>query len=152
MNAYRVHLKDVAPVPWRNGGGTTRELLAWPDASDWQLRISVADVAQDGPFSKFDGIERWFAVLEGEGVRLDIDGVAHEVRRGSPPLRFDGGARVHATLLGGPTLDFNLMARPGVATLERVDEGFLRVRSQHVVAHYDLAAHALIWQVSEAWR
>jgi len=34
--------KAVA-VPWRNGGGVTRELLAWPDSKDWALRVSVAD-------------------------------------------------------------------------------------------------------------
>ena len=38
--------KAVA-VPWRNGGGVTRELLAWPDSKDWALRVSVADVAAE---------------------------------------------------------------------------------------------------------
>ena len=50
---------------WRNGGGRTRELLAWPDAADWKVRVSVADVESDGPFSAFPGVQRWFAVLEG---------------------------------------------------------------------------------------
>ena len=29
---------DVAPQAWRNGGGSTRELLAWPAGADWRLR------------------------------------------------------------------------------------------------------------------
>ena len=34
--AARSPLADVAPQPWRNGGGVTRELLAWPAAGDWR--------------------------------------------------------------------------------------------------------------------
>src|SRR5580704_13922635 len=35
----------VEAQPWRNGGGLTRELLRRPaGATDWQLRISLADV------------------------------------------------------------------------------------------------------------
>jgi uncharacterized protein len=142
MNSVR--LMDVKPVPWRNGGGTTRELLAWPDVLEWKVRISVAEVAADGPFSNFEGIERWFAVLEGEGVRLSVDGQEHEILRGSAPLRFDGGARVHATLLGGPTVDFNLMARPGVATL-RWDAGRLCVDAGAFQALYEPRTSTLSW-------
>jgi environmental stress-induced protein Ves len=34
------------------------------------LRISVAEITRDGPFSAFAGVQRWFAVLEGAGVML----------------------------------------------------------------------------------
>ena len=44
----RVQLSAVPPQPWRNGGGSTRELLAWPAAADWKLRVSLATIAQDG--------------------------------------------------------------------------------------------------------
>jgi environmental stress-induced protein Ves len=50
-----VRLADCPFVPWRNGGGRTRELLAWPSAEDWQLRVSVAEIEADGPFSAFPG-------------------------------------------------------------------------------------------------
>ena len=66
----RVRLADCPPQPWRNGGGVTRELLAWPQAADWRLRVSVADIERDGPFSPFPGVDRWFAVIEGDGVEL----------------------------------------------------------------------------------
>jgi uncharacterized protein len=141
-----VKLAEVKPVPWRNGGGTTRELLAWPDAGDWKIRISIADVVADGPFSRFDGIERWFAVLEGEGVRLSFPSeVVHELRRDSEPLCFDGGDEVTAELIDGPTLDFNLMAPPGVATLRR-EGGILHVESSIVSARYDPLAARLYWE------
>jgi environmental stress-induced protein Ves len=42
-------------MPWKNGGGVTRELLAWPGGGDWQVRISVAEIEADGPFSSFPG-------------------------------------------------------------------------------------------------
>ena len=69
MNTAHTITVDSAPVtPWRNGGGVTRELLAWPNPADWRLRISVADIAADGPFSAFPGVRRWFTLLSGEGV------------------------------------------------------------------------------------
>jgi uncharacterized protein len=114
-----VTLADVPASPWRNGGGVTRELLAWPRAGDWQLRISVADIASDGPFSAYPGIERWFAVLEGGAVRLRVGPDEHMLDADSAPLRFDGGEPVDCRLAAGGTRDFNLMAPPGRATLRR---------------------------------
>lgn len=108
-----VHLNDVVPTPWRNGGGTTRELVAWPDSIAWQWRASVAEVVQDGAFSSFAGARRWFAVLEGEGVCLTVDGHPHHMTKGDPPLVFDGAARADCALLGGATQDFNLMTQGG---------------------------------------
>ena len=106
-----VDLASVPVQPWRNGGGTTRELLAGTDANNGCWRISVADIAADGPFSSFPGVERWFAVLSGAGVELTVGGVAHRLRAGDAPLRFDGGAATTCRLLDGPTRDLNLMLR-----------------------------------------
>jgi hypothetical protein len=120
MNWTIVSLEQAAPQPWRNGGGVTHELLAWPAAADWRVRMSVADVRAAGPFSRFDGVERWFAVLEGEGVVLRLQGDSHRLTRDSEAFRFGGGTAVDCALLGGPTRDFNLMAPPGVARMDRV--------------------------------
>jgi environmental stress-induced protein Ves len=114
---------DVPPQPWRNGAGATRELLARPTAADWRVRISVADVERDAPFSAFPGVRRWFAVLKGAGVELAVDGVRHCLRRGDAPFAFDGGAGTHCRLLDGPTQDLNLMLR---------DDGGMRVASDGV--------------------
>lgn len=112
MSVRTIRLDEVEPQPWRNGGGTTRELLAWPRAEAWRLRVSVADVQSDGPFSVFTGgVERWFAVLDGNGVELSIDGVAQHVTADSAPLRFSGAASTECRLLDGPTRDLNLMLR-----------------------------------------
>jgi hypothetical protein len=126
MNWSFIPLAGVAPQPWRNGGGITRELLAWPTREHWQVRISVAEVHADGPFSLFGGVERWFAVLEGEGVALGRPGHLHRLTPASDPFQFDGGEPVNCELLGGATRDFNLMAVPGKARLRRV-RGSLQV-------------------------
>ena len=112
MSWQLVNLGDVAASPWRNGGGVTRELAVWPaGGDDWTWRMAVAEVAQDGPFSNFPGIDRWFAVLAGGGVRLSIAGQAHALTQRSAPLRFAGEAVTDCRLLGGATRDFNLMLR-----------------------------------------
>ena len=74
-----VRLADATAQPWRNGGGMTRELLTWqrpdlPSSQGWSVRVSVADIARDGPFSAYPGVTRAFTVLEGEGVTLDWGG------------------------------------------------------------------------------
>ena len=120
MNWHQVPLDSIAPTAWRNGGGTTRELLAWPHPGEWTVRISVADVARSGPFSAYPGVSRWFAVLAGEGVMLDIEGARHALRPDADPVQFDGAARVHCDLPSGATQDFNLMLRGGAGKLERV--------------------------------
>lgn len=115
---HRIELARCQAQPWKNGGGVTRELLAWPlhnDANasdrDWSVRVSVADITQNGPFSSFPGIDRCFAVLEGEGVELNLPGGPHRQRAGDPPLAFAGEHPIGCTLLQGPTRDLNLMGR-----------------------------------------
>ncbi len=138
-----VSLAQAPAQPWRNGGGMTRELLAYPSAADWKLRISVADVQVPGPFSRFPGIERWFAVLEGGGAVLDIEGKEHRVTSADAPLRFDGGAGTSCTLLAGATRDLNLMAPPGAARMQRL-RGDVRcaTAAAHLLALYTHAAPA----------
>lgn len=101
----------VAPKRWRNGGGVTRELLAWPSAIDWQLRISVAEITRDGAFSEFPGTDRWLAVVEGQGVVLRIGARREVPDLDGAPLHFDGAVAPYAELQGGATRDLNLMVR-----------------------------------------
>jgi hypothetical protein len=110
-----VRVADIAPVPWRNGGGVTRELLAWPDPQDWLLRVSVADIHESGAFSAYPGVDRWFAVLAGGAVRLATAGAEPaELTALRPALHaFSGDAATHCTALGPSTRDFNLMLARG---------------------------------------
>ena len=139
MNSHRVRLADVAAEPWRNGGGTTRELLAWPQPAEWQLRVSVAEIERDGPFSPFDGVDRWFAVVEGAGVELAWASGTRTLRPGAAPLQFAGEAAPACRLLQGPTRDLNFMHRrgAGVASMRPAlagsrAEGGLRWRALYV--------------------
>ncbi len=113
-------LADVAATPWRNGGGVTRELLSGPSSTDWRWRLSVADVAANGPFSRFEHTQRWFAVLEGAGVVLRFAQATHRLDAHSDVLAFEGEWPCDCDLIEGATLDFNLMTRGLPAHMQRV--------------------------------
>lgn len=123
-----VQAGQVAAQPWRNGGGRTRELLAWPTAAEWQLRVSRADIDASGPFSAFAGVQRWFVVLSGKGVVLrmptaDGHSLDHHLMPGHTPLHFDGSLAPYCQLEDGPTQDLNLMCRGGRASMVAVEPG-----------------------------
>lgn len=104
-------------MPWKNGGGSTTEIAIGPagaslDAFDW--RISMAQVASDGPFSVFDGIDRTLAVIQGGGMELTIgDRPAVTLGRDSAPLSFPGDTPTTARLMDGEITDLNVMTRRG---------------------------------------
>ena len=172
MNWQIVQLADVPATAWRNGGGVTRELAVWPSAADWAWRMSVADVAQAGPFSVFEGIDRWFAVLDGAGVRLDMAGESYPLTPADAPLFFDGATPVDCQMLAGKTVDFNLMLRRGSASaqMQRVADHFEKLldasefapkviavyaHSTSTIVHFDqknmvLPAYSLAWLQIEA--
>ncbi len=159
MNAALIRIDEVVAQPWRNGGGLTRELLAWPAPQHWAVRVSVADVAADGPFSVFGGTRRWFAVLEGDGVELTVDGKPHRIVRGAEPLGFSGEATTACRLLGGPTRDLNLMLRQARGGMAPVRDGgtwspqaaccglFAATPGRCLAAgdEFDVPAGALLW-------
>lgn len=104
-------------VPWKNGGGTTREVAKSPPAASldaFAWRVSRAHVASDGPFSRFDGVDRTLLVLEGEGIRLGIEGGEPvTLTRESAPFSFPGDLAVDARLVRDAIDDLNIMTRRG---------------------------------------
>jgi hypothetical protein len=165
MSWQVVELADVPLTPWRNGGGATQVLLAWPHADEWRIRISVAEITRDGPFSRYMGAERWFAVLQGRGVTLKVGGGTQQLTPDSEPFRFAGAADVDCNLIAGPTRDLNLMALPGAGRMVRVHDGYLGVvPARSLVAGFavsggtiavfdeyvlDLAPNTLVWRLVE---
>lgn len=107
---------ERATVPWRNGGGVTREVAAHPpgrgfETLDW--RVSIAEIGTAGPFSAFPGLERRLAVLEGR-LALDIGQAPPlEVSPASPAVHFGGDALVYARPIAGTVTDLNVMTRRG---------------------------------------
>ena len=60
-------------VPWKNGGGVTREILRSPPEStafDWRLSLATIDLP--GPFSAFEGYHRTLVLVRGAGVELNF--------------------------------------------------------------------------------
>lgn len=109
---------ERAARPWKNGGGVTFDVASFPEGSSldtFAWRISIAEVAGDGPFSRFEGIDRSTAILAGEGFRLTFgDGRVEDLRLDAPALAYPGDVDAQCTLLGGPVRDLNVMTRRGV--------------------------------------
>lgn len=129
---------DRIAKPWKNGGGVTRDIAIWPeDASlgDFDWRVSMAEVAADGPFSLFPGIDRTLAVLSGT-MRLTINGHGtHDLTSTDTPLRFPGDIAVFGSPLGGPVTDLNVMVRRDRyrASLRRLEAANTVVASENEI-------------------
>ena len=74
----------------------------------------MATVAEPGRFSTFPGVDRVLAIVEGEGLRLFIEGDIATVTPIGDAVSFPGDAAVASDLLGGPVTDLNLMTRRGI--------------------------------------
>ncbi|WP_394791738.1 HutD family protein [Rhodoferax sp.] len=114
MPFHPFDLDSLPATPWKNGGGTTREIVCQPpgagmDNFDW--RISIASITQAGPFSAFPGIDRNIMLLDGAGVRLQAAGIDHRLDTPGQPFAFSGDLALNCTLLGGASTDFNVMVR-----------------------------------------
>ncbi|HET6159201.1 MAG TPA: HutD family protein [Dongiaceae bacterium] len=111
MSGRVLRSSDYQRMPWKNGGGTTTEIWkALSPAGEMLWRLSIADVASDGPFSLFPGIDRTIMVIEGKGMELAVEG--QDVRRLNrlfEPFAFSGDAKTDCRLIAGPIRDFNLM-------------------------------------------
>ena len=104
----------LAPVPWKNGGGSTTEIAIGPPDSgfeDFDWRVSLATIEKDGAFSLFPGVDRTLALVEGHGMTLEIDGEPTLVTDADPVVAFDGSSKVEAKLNRGGSTDFNAMTR-----------------------------------------
>ena len=136
-------------MPWKNGQGTTHEILIERpapacgsderDGAGFLWRLSIAEVAVASPFSLFSGCDRTILLLQGEGMVLDSgEHGRHVLDRRFVPYAFSGDWQTGCTLLGGPCRDLNLMvdrrrARASVQPLA------LRPQAQPLVAQGDVA-------------
>ncbi|HEM7874411.1 hypothetical protein WR30_18560 [Burkholderia contaminans FFH2055] len=107
MSPTLIRSTALVASPWKNGGGITREVASRENA--W--RVSIADIDRDGPFSRFDGIDRLLMVFDGTGMTLGDAGVLGKF----DVARFPGEAPVTAHLADGPVRVFNLMTYRGAA-------------------------------------
>ena len=110
---------------WKNGVGVTSDIIVQPDGaslSEFDWRMSIAEIAEPAAFSMFDGIDRILTVLDGGlDVRL---GSAASMRLDpqSDPLSFAGDAPVYAAPQDPVVRVLNVMTLRGKfqAAVERV--------------------------------
>ena len=118
MTLTLLRAADRIAQPWKNGGGVTREVAAFPPGSgldDFLWRVSMAEVAAGGPFSHFAGVDRVLAMLDGE-MTLAVEGrEAVVLTPDSAPYAFAGDSACEATV-AAPVTDLNLMSRRGVVS------------------------------------
>ncbi len=134
-----VTFAELVAQPWKNGGGATRTVYSFPEGAgldDFDWRISIADVVSDGPFSRFAGVDRTLAILDGPGMTLSVDGERTGVDRDTRTIRFAGEAEVVAALRDGPTRDFNVMTRRSRFThrIEMLAHGRIEIDTMETLA------------------
>ncbi|MBW6507808.1 MAG: HutD family protein [Rhodobacteraceae bacterium] len=105
-----IHPGAFLRQPWKNGGGVTHE-VARADSATPFWRLSIAEVATEGPFSPFPALMRILTVIEGAGMALDTPlGWLNALPM--QPVQFSGDLPVRARLLAGPVRDLNLIYDP----------------------------------------
>lgn len=110
-------------IPWKNGKGDTCELAINEGGTldDFDWRISIAGVVEEGLFSDFSGYWRNLVLIEGNGIVLehDID-LEHdkEAKQSTDVLKnllsvatFDGSCKTHGRLINGPIKDLNVITK-----------------------------------------
>lgn len=144
------HLRpeDYRVMPWKNGGGVTTEIEIYPEGAGlsgagFTWRVSIAEVAVDGPFSRFPGYDRHIMTIAGNGMILEADGHgALDLSRRFVPREFSGDWDVDGTLVDGPVRDFNLMVAreraKGSLTVE-----MLSTRTRYAAGNDMLLLHVL---------
>jgi environmental stress-induced protein Ves len=113
-------------MPWRNGRGETREIVAWPlgaTLDTFQWRVSVATIARSGPFSRFPGVMRTLVLLSGAGVRLTTGNRRIDMTRCHATATLPGDEETACELTGSAVEMFNVMVRGATAARVVVSEG-----------------------------
>ena len=101
-------------IPWKNGKGQTTELAINENGciNNFDWRLSIASVIEDGPFSDFSGYVRNLILLEGDGIELNHDNEQFDLL--DKPLSistFNGSSNTFGKLINDPIKDFNLMTK-----------------------------------------
>jgi environmental stress-induced protein Ves len=109
-------IADLPSVPWRNGGGMTREIARSDGPAGIIWRLSVAQVAQPGAFSAFPGVRRCLTVFRGKDLELAFDDGTHLT--GADPFWFSGDKPVLCAIPSGPVTVVNFMHDPLAAGAE----------------------------------
>jgi hypothetical protein len=143
---HLIPLDRQVRMRWRNGRGEAREIAAWPAGSTletFEWRISVATVTEDGPFSRFPGVVRTIALLDGAGLCLEGGTKCIKLGRRFAVATCAGDEEMHCKLLGGEVQVLNVMVRDSAhARLTAIDTAACVVRPARFRAV--IAAHGRV--------
>jgi hypothetical protein len=116
MSAKLLRHSTYNRKPWNNGGGTTQDVWLRPGTASqggFDIRLSLASIDTDGPFSSFPGIDRTITQVAGAPFVLDFgDTVEHRMEM-LRPLSFDSVQTPSSRLIEGAASAFNVMTRQG---------------------------------------
>jgi len=101
-------------TPWKNGKSETTELAINEGGTldDFDWRLSMAKVVEDGAFSYFTGYCRNLILIEGSGITLQHDqSKVDQLDTLLDFATFDGGCCTLATLRSGPIVDINVITK-----------------------------------------
>ena len=136
MSLNTFSLSTLAPSPWKNGGGITYEIARSEcKQTDFDWRVSIAQISQSGAFSQFMGVDRTIILLDGAQVRLHSKPISGEhfletTLQPLSPFAFAGEAQIDCEVLSNDTAnsqnsgdfnlshDFNVMTRRGVCNAD----------------------------------
>ncbi|PZQ80554.1 MAG: hypothetical protein DI549_16815 [Ancylobacter novellus] len=106
---------DYKTTPWKNGGGVTQDILLLPEDStqeNFDIRLSLAPIVSEGPFSSFPGIDRHITLLSQERLDLVFAQETRSLKR-LEPLYFDSVQQPMSKLPDGMARVLNVMTRRG---------------------------------------
>jgi environmental stress-induced protein Ves len=149
---------DYKIMPWKNGGGTTTEIAIYPENTDisggaFIWRVSIADVASNGPFSRFPAYDRHIMLIAGNGMILDSGSEGKifldELYK---PASFSGDWLIEGTLKAGPVRDFNFIAARNAVKTSSLHGQNLTDRSTFEAQAGNVIIHALKGELLAAGR
>lgn len=114
--------QNYAMMPWKNGRGFTSEIAIFPTQStlsenNFSWRLSSAEVAENGPFSGFPGCDRYLAIIEGLGLKLQFENESKLIDQNSF-IQFSGEEKVFSELINGKIKDLNLIVKKNIHDIQ----------------------------------
>lgn len=123
----KIAFNDLQEQPWKNGLGTTREVMIHPphaSMDDFIWRLSMASVEHTGPFSHFPHRQRSLALVTGQSIELSIDGALHTLTPTGQPITFSGDSNTIMTHCTMPALDCGIITDTRLAAHSMVRMDF----------------------------
>ncbi len=103
---------------WRNGRGISWDIASdqpFGQNADFGWRLAIAEIAASGPFSVYGPVDRFFTLLDGDGLDLTFaTGRKLAVNKSFVPLAFPCDIATDCTLRGGPCRALNLFTARGL--------------------------------------